>query len=75
MWSTDTFSHVQKAAAQLQARLDDLHKLLALGPDMADPDSVHAAGREIEDAMEVLWAPVVWDSVAGRDDPRQWEVQ
>lgn len=62
-WSTDTFSHVRTAASQIQARMDALHKLLALGPDLADPAMVHAAGREIEDAMECFWAPVTWDSV------------
>lgn len=74
-WSTDTFSHVRQAASLLQSRIDALHKLLALGPDLADPETVHAAGREIEDAMEVFWAPVTWDSTTGGDDPRDWSVQ
>jgi hypothetical protein len=73
-WSTDTFSHVRQAASLLQSRMDDLHKLLALGPDLADPEKVHVAGREIEDALEVFWAPVTWDSTVCGDDPRDWSV-
>jgi len=62
MWSTDTFSHVCRATDALQARVAALQQLLALGPDAADPETVHDAGTAIEDAMEGFWAPVVWDA-------------
>lgn len=61
MWSTDTFSHVRGAAAVLDERVRQLHALLALGPDVADPEAVREAGLAVEDAMECFWAPVAWD--------------
>jgi len=62
MWSTDTFSHVRGAADHLRSRVDALHALLACGPEVADPHTVHDACHAVESAMECLWAPVAWDS-------------
>lgn len=61
MWSTDTFSHVRQAADQLEARVKLLQALLAAGPEVADPDTVHEAATAVEDALEGFWAPVAWD--------------
>lgn len=62
MWSTDTFSHVRQAVEQLAARVQAMQALLAHGPDVADPQTVHAAGHGLEDALASFWAPVAWDS-------------
>jgi len=64
MWSTDTFSHVCQAVAELAARVQAMQALLACGPEVADPETVHDAGHAIEDAMECFWAPVAWDAPA-----------
>jgi len=61
MWSTDTFAHVQGAAGELADRVQALQTLLASGPDVADPQTVHDACHAVEGAMECLWAPVAWD--------------
>jgi hypothetical protein len=61
MWSEDTFAHVSRAAAAMEARVQELLALLALGPDHADPQAVHRAGLEVEDSFQAFWAPVVWD--------------
>jgi len=64
MWSTDTFSHVCDAVAELAARVQSMQALLALGPEVADPETVHDAAQAIEGAMECVWAPVAWDAPA-----------
>lgn len=61
MWSTDTFSHVQSAAGELADRVHALQALLASGPEVADPETVRAAGLALENALECFWAPVAWD--------------
>jgi hypothetical protein len=63
MWSTDTFSHVRQAVAVLAYRVQAVQALLALGPEVADPKTVHDAGQALEEALEGFWGPVAWDHV------------
>lgn len=65
MWSADGFAHVRQAATQVEERVKALQAILAHGSDLADPETVHEAARGVEDALEGLWAPVVWDEALG----------
>jgi len=62
MWSTDTFSHVTSAADALQSRIEALQAVLRAGPGLASPDLVRELLNGVEDALQVCWAPVVWDA-------------
>lgn len=61
-WSTDTFAHVQRALDGVAGAVQSARDLVALGPDLAEPEAVRAAGQNIEDALSVLWGPVLWDA-------------
>lgn len=62
MWSDDTYSHLVAAVDSLHERVTNLQAILKAGPHLVTPDFAHRLLRGVEDDMQVVWAPVIWDA-------------